>query len=256
MHKCTMHQTSPTSVPTHGASDVSRYERPSFTVDVVLLTVHEASVWALFVRRDGPPFEGQWSLPGTFVGIDEEIDAAAERVLGSKAGLTGLFIEQLYTFGRVDRDPRTRVISVAYYALTDYGSLAAAVASALDANRRLMRLSVPWSGETGGQVIALDATGSAQDLAFDHAEILGSAVKRIRGKLGYAPIGFELLPEAFSLRDLRLVHEAILGRDLNKDSFRRRMLDRGLVTPTGRRATAVGHRPPELYRFRQSSAES
>jgi 8-oxo-dGTP diphosphatase len=80
------------------------------------------------------------------------------------------------------------------------------------------------------------------------------AVKRLRGKLDYAPLGFELLPEAFSLRDLRLVHEAILARPLNKDSFRRRMLDRGLVIPTGQRASDVGHRPPELYRFADRTA--
>ena len=96
---------------------------------------------------------------------------------------------------------------------------------------------------------ALWDDGPPLALAFDHADILGMAVKRIRGKLEYAPIGFELLPPRFSLRALRLVHEAILGRALNKDSFRRRVLDRGLVVPTGQRDTAVGHRPPELYRF-------
>ena len=99
------------------------------------------------------------------------------------------------------------------------------------------------------RVEARDDDGIDLGLAFDHASILRVAVERIRGKLGYAPIGFELLPDAFSLRDLRLVHEAILGRTLNKDSFRRTMLDRGLVLPTGKHATGLGHRPPELYRF-------
>ena len=90
---------------------------------------------------------------------------------------------------------------------------------------------------------------SPSPLAFDHAGILAAAVERIRGKLDYAPIGFELLPDAFTLLELRRVHEAILGRPLNKDSFRRKILDRGLVEPTGERATGLGHRPPELYRF-------
>ena len=120
----------------------------------------------------------------------------------------------------------------------------------------LARLDVPWAGETGGPVHALGRDGAPLPLAFDHAEILGVAIKRIRGKLDYAPIGFELLPNSFSLRDLRLVHEGILGRGLNKDSFRRRILDRGLVVPTGERAAGVGHRPPELYRFADRSANT
>jgi 8-oxo-dGTP diphosphatase len=251
-----VHQTSQTEAGGHRSKpaddhDPRPYERPSVTVDVVLLTVHDGSFSALFVRRDERPFAGAWALPGTFVSIDEELDAAAERVLEQKAGLTDLFVEQLYTFGRIDRDPRTRVISVAYYALVDHETLVAA--GDHDAGRRALRLHVPWAGEHGGPVAAVDADGRVVDLAFDHADLLGTAVKRIRGKLDYAPIGFELLPEAFSLRDLRLVHEAILGRPLNKDSFRRRMLDRGLVVSTGHRATDVGHRPPELYRFRRPS---
>jgi 8-oxo-dGTP diphosphatase len=145
-------------------------------------------------------------------------------------------------------------VSVAYYALVDVSALERAVSSRVDAGLQLARLDVPWAGETGGPVRALDENKSPLPLAFDHAEILGVAVKRLRGKLDYSPIGFELLPDSFSLRDLRLVHEVILGRALNKDSFRRRILDRGLVVPTGERAAGVGHRPPELYRFADRSA--
>jgi 8-oxo-dGTP diphosphatase len=235
------------------AYDASRFPRPSVSVDVVLLTVRDGAVWTLLRRRDEHPHRGRWALPGTFLGIDESPDDAAVRVLGSKAGLGGVFTEQLYTFGAPGRDPRTRVVSVAYYALVEPATLERAVASQAD-GLVLARLDVPWPGETGGPVAALDPDGAPLALAFDHAEILGMAVKRIRGKLDYAPIGFELLPRAFSLRDLRLVHEAILGRALNKDSFRRRILDRGLVVPTGKRAAGVGHRPPELYRFSDRSA--
>jgi 8-oxo-dGTP diphosphatase len=230
------------------AYDASRFPRPSVAVDVVLLTVRDGAVSTLLGRRHEHPDRGRWALPGTFLGIDESPDDAAVRVLASKAGLGGVFIEQLYTFGAPDRDPRTRVVSVAYYALVEPATLERTVASQAD-GLALARLDVPWPGETGGPVAALDPDDAPLLLAFDHAEILGMAVKRIRGKLGYAPIGFELLPRAFSLRDLRLVHEAILGRALNKDSFRRRILDRGLVVPTGERAAGVGHRPPELYRF-------
>jgi 8-oxo-dGTP diphosphatase len=231
------------------AYDASQYAGPSVAVDVVLLTVRDAGLWTLLGRRQEHPAKDLWALPGGFVGIDESLDAAAARVLTEKVGLADVFSEQLYTFGSPDRDPRTRVISVAYYALVEPDVLELASAARPDAGLRLVRLAVPWQGEAGGPVDALDADGSALPLAFDHAEILGMAVKRIRGKLDYAPIGFELLPTAFSLRDLRIVHEAILGRALNKDSFRRRILDRGLVVATGERAAGVGHRPPELYRF-------
>ena len=234
--------------------DASRFPRPSVAVDVVLLTVRTDAIWALLGRRDDHPHRGRWALPGSFLGIDESLDAAAVRILRSKIGLRDVFTEQLYTFGSVKRDPRTRVLSVAYYALVEAATLEHAVAARDDADLALARLDVPWAGETGGPVSALDHTGTSLPLAFDHADILGTAVRRMRGKLDYAAIGFELLPPAFSLRDLRLVHAAILGRALNKDSFRRRILDRGLVIATGERATGVGHRPPELYRFSDRSA--
>jgi 8-oxo-dGTP diphosphatase len=230
------------------AYDASRFPRPSVAVDVVLLTVADGAIHALLTRRSGHPHRGRWALPGSFLRIDESLDKAAARVLREKAGLRDVFTEQLYTFGDPRRDPRTRVLSVAYYALVDAATLEHAVGAAPN-GPRLAGLEIPWPGETGGPVRAIDESGEPLTLAFDHAEILGMAVKRIRGKLDYAPIGFELLPPAFSLRDLRLVHEAILGRRLNKDSFRRRILDRGLVVATGQRATGVGHRPPELYRF-------
>jgi 8-oxo-dGTP diphosphatase len=233
--------------------DASRYPRPSVAVDVVLLTVRDGGLWTLLARRDEHPGKGLWALPGGFVDLDESLDATAARVLAMKVGLDAVFTEQLYTFGSPARDPRTRVVSVAYYALVEPAMLERAVEARHDAALRLVRLAVPWLGETGGPVDALDERGAPLPLAFDHAGILGAAVKRIRGKLDYAPIGFELLPSEFSLRDLRLVHEAILGRPLNKDSFRRRILDRKLVVATGRRAPDVGHRPPELYRFADRS---
>jgi len=225
--------------------DASRFDRQSVAVDVALVAIRDGALWTLLAQRTEHPDRGAWALPGVFVALDESLDAAAARALASKAGVSDVFTEQLYTFGDPKRDPRTRVIAVAYYALVER----AALDRTAGPDTRLARLHVPWAGEAGGPVDALGEDAQPLRLAFDHAEILGMVVKRIRGKLDYAAIGFELLPPRFSLRDLRLVHEAILGRALNKDSFRRRVLDRGLVVPTGQRDLAVGHRPPELYRF-------
>lgn len=232
--------------------DASRFPRPSVAVDVVLLTATERELRALLVRRVAPPDKGRWSVPGGFLGVDESLEDAAERVLRDKAGLRGVFLEQLYTFGDVGRDPRTRVISVAYYALVPTERLAAAVGE--DAGRVLARLDVAWAGEVGGEVGA-SVGGESLPLAFDHARILGMAVKRLRGKLWYAPVGLRLVPEAFTLRQLRLVYEAILGRALNKDAFRRRLLGAGILQATGEREGAVGHRPAELYRFVEPAAD-
>lgn len=229
------------------------FDHPYLTVDVALLTAQAGALHALVVRRSTSPFAGAWALPGGFVRIDESLDEAAARVLHDKADVGQVYLEQLFTFGAVDRDPRTRVVTVAYYALMPAERLAAAGLPTGEEGS-LSRLHVPWEGETGGLVEALDDAGTPRRLAFDHAEILGMAVKRLRGKLNYAPVGFQLLPERFSLLDLQHVHETILGRPLNKDSFRRRMLASNQLVATGERAKGVGFRPPELYRFVHRSA--
>jgi len=234
--------------------DPRAFDRPSVTVDVALLSCLDGALRALLVRLGEHPFKGTWALPGGFVGMKESLDQAARRVLGTKAGIAAAqrpHLEQLYTFGEPGRDPRTRVISVAYFALVHRRWFEGAAA---DGARAAARLVVPWEGETGGAVEAVDPGGAQLDLAFDHAEILGTAVKRIRGKLDYTPIGFQLLPEEFSLRELQEVHETVLGRPLNKDSFRRRMLATGLLEATGRHEQDTAHRPAELYRFTRRAA--
>ena len=183
--------------------------------------------------------------------MDESLDDAAQRVLATKVGLEDVFTEQLYTFGDPGRDPRTRVISVTYYALVEIGRLLSAAAGRPERGSQLAAVRTDPATDTAQ---AIHEDGTPLPLAFDHEHILAVAVERIRGKLDYVPIGFELLPETFTLLELRRVHEAILGRPLNKDSFRRTVLDRGLVEATGRRATGLGHRPPELYRFVRPSA--
>jgi 8-oxo-dGTP diphosphatase len=222
--------------------DAAQFPHPSVAVDVALLTADGGRLRAVLTQRTEHPAKGQWSLPGGFVRMEESLDAAAARVLATKVGVQGIFLEQLYTFGQPDRDPRTRVISVAYYALVDAARLG-------ETKLALATLRVPWPGELGGPVQALDESGQRLPIAFDHADMLGLVVQRLRGKLDYAPIGFELLPREFTLRQLQTIHETILGRTLNKDSFRRRLLASGLVAPTGTLEDAVDHRPAELYRF-------
>lgn len=224
--------------------DPSEFERPSVAVDVALVSTHRGALHALFVQRKHMPFKDMWSLPGGFVGLDESLDAAAKRVLRDKTGLTDVYLEQLYSFGKPGRDPRMRIITVAYYALVDYARFERVRGEGIQE----CKLVVPWAGEAGGLVDVEGPDGEPRPLAFDHPEILGLVVQRVRGKLNYAPIGYELLPPEFPLRALQAVHETILGRPLNKDSFRRRMLATGELEATGRRETAVGHRPAELYR--------
>jgi len=225
--------------------DATAFPRPSVAVDIVLLTVIDGGLNALFIRRAEHPDVGIWSLPGGFMRIEESLDASAQRVLIEKVGLKRLFLEQLYTFGAPDRDPRMRIVSVAYYALIPFERIK--MGGVHDV--QLMEVHVPWEGEKGGAAGIRDRDGKSLPLAFDHAEILGLSVKRLRGKLNYAPIGFELLPREFTLRKLQEIHETILNRPLNKDSFRRRMLASAMVLATGKRESDVGHRPAELFRF-------
>lgn len=231
--------------------DASLYPHPSVSVDVALFTVDDGKLKVLLTHRDHQPALGKWSLPGTFVGIFESLNQAASRALATKTGVSGIFLEQLYTFGQPDRDPRTRVITVAYYALVHIEKLRRMLNE--DPNIQLIDLVVPWSGEKGGKVQGKNEAGKKVNLAFDHDDIVGLVVKRLRGKLSYAPIGFELLPKKFTLRQLQSIHETILGKRKNKDSFRRSLIASGLIAATGELESSVGHRPAELYRFKRKT---
>ncbi len=229
-------------------SKLDKFPQPSVTVDLVLMSARAGKLAVLLNRRASEPFAGRWSLPGGFVHADESLDEAARRVLATKARIDGVWIEQLFTFGAIDRDPRGRVITVAYFALLLEQRFGAALQRADDLT--LATLDVPWSGETGGPITVRDANGKAMTLAFDHADILALSVKRLRGKLDYTEIGFALLPDLFTLRALQEVHEAILGTALNKPAFRRKILDRGRIEATGKRETGTVFRPAELYRLK------
>lgn len=233
--------------------DPAAFERPSVAVDLILMSVIDGAPAVLLMRRDGPPFAGRWALPGGFVGVGESLDEAARRVLADKARMSDAYVEQLYTFGAVERDPRMRIISVAYFALLPADRFAGALKAVPDL--ALAELTVPWKGETGGPIEIRLADGDPLALAFDHNEMLGVAMRRLRGKLDYSGVAFALLPQRFTLRALQDIYEAILDTRLNKPAFRRRMLDRGWLEPTGEREAGTSFRPAELYRYHLPEGE-
>ncbi len=209
--------------------DLDRFERPALTVDVVLLGASQDALWTLLVRRAEPPFAGEWALPGGFVNLDEDLEEGARRELEEETGVSGVYLEQLYTFGRPDRDPRERVITVAYYALIPTDTVEIRAAS--DAE------GVSWFG-----------MHELPELAFDHEEILAMAHRRLTDKLDYSTIAFQFMPKTFTLSELQHVYELILGQELDKRNFRKRILGLGLVKPTGKERKSGAHRPARLYR--------
>jgi 8-oxo-dGTP diphosphatase len=206
------------------------YPRPALTVDCVIFGFDDGDLKILLIERDLPPFKGKWALPGGFVNVDETIEAAARRELAEETGLTNVFLEQLYTFGDVKRDPRERVVSVAYFALVTLSGHSIAAAS--DARNAL------WFG-----------VADLPSLAFDHESIVATAVQRLRGKVRYQPIGFELLPSKFTLSQLQHLYEAILERSLDKRNFRKKILGMDLLMETDEVEQDVAHRAARLYRF-------
>ncbi|NVB78968.1 MAG: NUDIX hydrolase [Kofleriaceae bacterium] len=206
------------------------YQRPALAVDCVVFGLDESDLKVLLIQRKLAPFQHTWALPGGFVRIDETLDAAARRELEEEAGVTDVYLEQLYTFGSLDRDPRERVVSTAYFALAKLSDHR--IRAATDA------MGVGWFG--------LD---DLPKLAFDHAEVVTRAHERLRGKVRYAPVGFELLPPRFSLTQLQRLYEIILGTELDKRNFRKKILAMDLLVETDEVEQGVRHRAARLYRF-------
>lgn len=208
------------------------YARPALTVDCVVFgyEASASSLKVLLIRRKLPPFKGDWSLPGGFVQIEESVEAAAMRELKEETGVADVFLEQLYTFGAVARDPRDRVVSVAYYALVSL-------------QRHPLQAATDASDAQWFELLDLP------ELGFDHAEILNCAIERLRSKIRYEPIGFELLPDTFTLSQLQKLYEQILEREIDKRNFRRKLLKIDLLIDTGNKETGVAHRAAQLYRF-------
>jgi 8-oxo-dGTP diphosphatase len=226
--------------------DIRAYPRPSLAVDVAVLTVAEGSVHAVLVRRRRLPQRGRWALPGGFVRPGEAPENTVARVLRAKAGLEGVYTAQLATFGSPHRDPRGWVVSVAHYALVPADRLSPGLAAGGDGV--LARLDVDDGSGGCGRVTTTGPDGEL-DLAFDHMTILSRTVERLRGRLWYAPDALELMPDEFTLLDLQEAYTALLGHRLDKNSFRRRILASGLVTPLGRRREGLPARPAGLFRF-------
>ncbi len=206
------------------------YPRPALTVDCVVFGVDDEDLKVLLIQRDRDPFAGRWALPGGFVDIDETLDAAARRELEEETGLRIRDLEQLYTFGAVDRDPRGRTVTVAYFGLVRLSDHLVQAAS--DA-----RAAGWWP------------VRQPPRLAFDHAQILRRAHQRLRERAGSEPIGRALLPTRFTLRQLQHLYEAVLGRRLDKRNFRKKMLGAGLLVELDEWESGVAHRAARLYRF-------
>ncbi len=206
------------------------YARAALTVDCVIFGFDGDCIQLLFIQRALEPFQGQWALPGGFVHVDESVEAAAQRELLEETGLSGVFLEQLYTFGQLNRDPRERVVSVAYFALVNlFSHTPLAATDAADARWFPMH--------------------TLPELAFDHALIVDTALKRLRGKLRYEPIGFELLPKKFRLSQLQSLYEAVLGETLDKRNFRKKVLGLDLLIALDETQREGAHRPAQLFRF-------
>ena len=213
-----------------------KYPRPALTVDCVVFGFDETELKVLLIQRALEPFKGRWALPGGFVRVGETTDEAARRELAEETGLERIFLEQLYTFGAVNRDPRERIVSVAHYALvklSDHRARAATDAAHAE-----------WF-----------PISKVPKLAFDHAEILATALERLKGKVRYQPIGFELLPPKFTLSQLQHLYEAILETELDKRNFRKKVLSFGLLVPLDETLMAGRHRPAQLFSFNAEKYE-
>ena len=206
------------------------FARAALTVDVVVFALDTDELRVMLIERDLEPFAGRWALPGGFVRVDETLEDAARRELQEESGLKHIFLEQLYTFGDLGRDPRERVVTVAYYALVNLAGH-------------------DVQASTDARNAAWFPVNDLPELAFDHRRILEAAHERLRSKVQYQPIGFELLPEKFTLRQLQHLYEVILDRELDKRNFRKKVLSMEIVIETNEIETDVAHRAARLFRF-------
>ena len=210
-----------------------KYQPIQVTVDIVVFTVHEQTLQVLLIERGIDPFKGRYALPGGFVRTEETLEQAAFRELLEETGTKDVYLEQLYTFGDPHRDPRGRVVTVAYYALVPNDKS-------------------PLLAGTDAAAAAWYPVSALPPLAFDHKKIVEYAVDRLRNKLEYTNVGFQLLPAKFTLSALQALHEAILGKLLDKRNFRRKVLGLGLVKPS-KEMQATGRKPARLFSFRHTT---
>lgn len=207
------------------------YPHPAVTVDIAIFTVRNDQLKVLLIKRALEPFLGEWALPGGFVEMDESLDAAAKRELEEETGVAASYLEQLYTFGAPDRDPRERVISVAFFALLPSDSLEIKASSDAD--------GVGWFN-----------IDELPDLAFDHDAILAMALERLSAKVDYSTIALQLMPAEFTMPELRHLYELIKREAIDARNFAKRMLALDVLEATGQERREGAHRPAKLFRVR------
>ncbi len=222
------------------------YEKLSLTVDILLFTIDEQfNLQLLLVKRANYPYKNHWALPGSFVGIEESVEEAAIRTMVQKVGMSNVHIEQLYTFGSTHRDPRMRIVTVAYLALVPRAAI-----SNIEKNAELFRVS-----ENDGVLRFLSKTSIWEDeLAFDHKDIVKLAIQRMRGKINYTDIALRLVKDSqqFTIFELQKIYEAIENRTHDTANFRRYVKNRyettGIIEKTGELCREFSKRPSSYYR--------
>jgi 8-oxo-dGTP diphosphatase len=206
------------------------------TIETVCFALVEGELQVLLVQRTDEPFSGSWALPGGEILVDEPFDSAAQRILSESAGLWGVYLEQLYTFGDPGRDPRGRAVSVTYYALMPAMSVGTG-----------MTMARPGRGLSAAAWHKVDQLPGP--LAFDHARIISYARWRLSQKITYTPLAFHMLPEHFTMSDLRGVYESIVGEAYDPSNFARQMLARWDLAPVPGTRDRRSRRPARLYRY-------
>lgn len=215
----------------------TNYQNPALTADIVVFGYQNGTLNVLLLNRKEEPYNGEWSLPGGFVALQQTLQQTCARILKDKLGIDSLYLEQVYTFDQEGRDPRGHVVSVAYYSLVNPGALRISAGK--------MANDVRWF-----------AVQEMPPLAFDHTHIFNVALQRLRAKIQYHPAGFQLLDELFTMPELHALYECILGTQTDRRNFARKVQDAGLVVPTGTHREGVRNRQPELFRFNQSLVHS
>lgn len=206
------------------------YERPALATDCVIFGFDGGELKLLLLKREKEPFENKWALPGGFVFMNETTEACAKRILLEKAGLKNVFIEQLYTFSKVDRDPRERIVSVTYFALVNKSQYN--IVAGRDT------IQAEWH-----------TLSALPELGFDHSDIVALAAERLKGKVHYQPIGFELLDEKFTLSQLQQLYEAILQTPIDKRNFRKKIGGMGLLKQLEEKEQNVPRKAAFYYSF-------
>ena len=206
------------------------YKNPSLAVDLAVFGYHDKELSVLLLNRKDEPFKNGWTLPGGFLQIEESLQQVCNRIMKTKIGLENIYLEQLYTFDEPGRDPRGRVVSVAHYALVNPHRFEIVAGH--------MANDVQWF-----------PVDQVPQLGFDHNRIFELALQRLKSKILYNPVGFELLNETFTMPELHELYECILGISIDRRNFRRKILDSEYIIATGAKREGLKNRHPDLYRF-------